>query len=73
MTPTTLLAPDGGQPTPRSNTADLEANSALVGQITYSPDGSTLYAALNGQNTVVAIDPEHRCGRAHVERRHRPA
>jgi YVTN family beta-propeller protein len=32
-------------------------NSALVAQITYSPDGSTLYAALNGQNTVVAIDP----------------
>ena len=23
----------------------------------YSPDGSTLYAAVNGQNTVVAIDP----------------
>ncbi|MBM9506626.1 bifunctional YncE family protein/alkaline phosphatase family protein [Actinacidiphila acididurans] len=32
-------------------------NSALVGQITYSPDGSTVYAALNGQNTVVALDP----------------
>jgi len=33
------------------------ANSALVGQTAYSPDGSTLYAALNGQNTVVALDP----------------
>jgi YVTN family beta-propeller protein len=32
-------------------------NSALVGQTAYSPDGSTLYAALNGQNTVVALDP----------------
>src|SRR5262249_38066151 len=32
-------------------------DSALVGQIAYSPDGSTLYAALNGQNTVVALDP----------------
>jgi YVTN family beta-propeller protein len=32
-------------------------NSALVGQMTYSPDGSTLYAALNGQNTVVAMNP----------------
>ena len=32
-------------------------DSALVGQMTYSPDGSTLYAALNGQNTVVAMDP----------------
>ena len=28
-----------------------------MGQTAYSPDGSTLYAALNGQNTVVAIDP----------------
>src|SRR5262245_8266237 len=32
-------------------------NSALVGQIKYSPDGSTVYAALNGQNSVVALDP----------------
>jgi len=32
-------------------------NSALVGQVIYSPDGTTLYAALNGQNTVVALDP----------------
>ena len=32
-------------------------DSALVGQTAYSPDGSTLYAALNGQNTVVALDP----------------
>ncbi len=31
--------------------------SALVGQTKYSPDGSTLYAAVNGQNTVVALDP----------------
>jgi YVTN family beta-propeller protein len=42
------LSGNGRTPTP---------NSALVGQITYSPDGSTLYAALNGQNTVVALDP----------------
>ena len=39
------------------NARTSEANSALVGQMTYSPDGSTLYAALNGQNTVVALDP----------------
>ncbi len=32
--------------------------SALVGQAKYSPDGSTLYAAINGQNTVVALDPD---------------
>jgi YVTN family beta-propeller protein len=35
----------------------VNGRSALVGQTTYSPDGSTLYAALNGQNTVVALDP----------------
>jgi YVTN family beta-propeller protein len=39
------------------NSRSVVANSALVGQMTYSPDGSTLYAALNGQNTVVALDP----------------
>lgn len=32
-------------------------HSALVGQIAYSPDGTTVYAALNGQNSVVALDP----------------
>jgi YVTN family beta-propeller protein len=42
------LSGNGRTPTP---------NSALVGQMVYSPDGSTLYAALNGQNTVVALDP----------------
>ena len=35
----------------------VNGNSALPGQSTYSPDGSTLYAALNGQNAVVALDP----------------
>ncbi|WP_231563186.1 bifunctional YncE family protein/alkaline phosphatase family protein [Microbacterium mangrovi] len=30
---------------------------ALTGQTAYSPDGTTLYAAVNGQNSVVAIDP----------------
>jgi YVTN family beta-propeller protein len=44
----THLSGNGRTPTP---------DSALVGQMTYSPDGSTLYAALNGQNTVVALDP----------------
>jgi YVTN family beta-propeller protein len=32
-------------------------HSALVGQTKYSPDGSTLYATINGQNSVVALDP----------------
>jgi YVTN family beta-propeller protein len=35
----------------------LNGRSALVGQTRYSPDGNTLYAAINGQNTVVALDP----------------
>jgi YVTN family beta-propeller protein len=35
----------------------VSGRSALVGQTRYSPDGSTLYAAINGQNTVVALDP----------------
>jgi YVTN family beta-propeller protein len=30
---------------------------ALPGQVIYSPDGSTIYVAVNGQNTVDAIDP----------------
>ena len=45
-----------GTPTPFSIPA-VNGHSALVGQTTYSPDGSTLYAAINGQNTVVALDP----------------
>jgi YVTN family beta-propeller protein len=50
--------PDGtlGTPTTISIPA-VNGHSALVGQTRYSPDGSTLYAALNGQNTVVALDP----------------
>jgi YVTN family beta-propeller protein len=35
----------------------VNGHSALVSQIRYSPDGFTVYAAVNGQNTVVAIDP----------------
>jgi Phosphoesterase family len=35
----------------------VNGHSALVGQTRYSPDGSTLYAAINGQNTVVGLDP----------------
>src|SRR5262245_3312586 len=35
----------------------IDGHSALVGQTKYSPDGSTLYAAINGQNSVVALDP----------------
>ncbi|WP_422935657.1 alkaline phosphatase family protein [Sinomonas sp. P47F7] len=35
----------------------VSGKQALTGGMTFSPDGSTLYAAVNGQNTVVAIDP----------------
>jgi len=45
-----------GAPTPVA-IPKVGGHSALVGQIQYSPDGHTLYAALNGQNTVVALDP----------------
>jgi YVTN family beta-propeller protein len=45
-----------GMPTTVSIPA-VSGRSALVGQTRYSPDGSTLYAAINGQNTVVALNP----------------
>src|SRR6478672_11526186 len=35
----------------------VDGHSALPGKSVYSPDGSTLYVAVNGQNTVVALDP----------------
>ena len=55
-TPTRFSLPTVGSH-PSGNGATPTPNSALVGQTKYSPDGSTLYAALNGQNTVVALDP----------------
>lgn len=36
---------------------DANSRRALTAGMAFSPDGSTLYAAVNGQNTVVAIDP----------------
>src|SRR6201999_1157270 len=42
---------------PSGNNAVQTPNSVLVGQTVYSPDGQTLYAAFNGQNTVAAINP----------------
>jgi YVTN family beta-propeller protein len=50
--------PDGTLGTPtRVSIPAVNGHSALVGQTKYSPDGSTLYAAINGQNTVVALNP----------------
>jgi len=35
----------------------VSGHQPLTGEIAYSPDKATLYAAVNGQNTVVALDP----------------
>jgi YVTN family beta-propeller protein len=45
-----------GTPTTFSIPA-VSGHAALVGQIKYSPDGADVYAAINGQNTVVAMNP----------------
>jgi YVTN family beta-propeller protein len=55
-TPTRFPIPTSGSHL-SGNAQTSVPNSALVGQMTYSPDGSTLYLALNGQNTVVAMNP----------------
>jgi YVTN family beta-propeller protein len=55
-TPTRFTFPTVGTH-PSGNNAVQTPNSVLVGQTIYSPDGSTLYAAFNGQNTVAAINP----------------
>jgi YVTN family beta-propeller protein len=55
-TPTSFQLPTVGSHL-SGNARTPTPNSALVGQMTYSPDGSTLYAALNGQNTVIAMNP----------------
>ncbi|HEX6454181.1 MAG TPA: bifunctional YncE family protein/alkaline phosphatase family protein [Trebonia sp.] len=55
-TPVRFPIPTAGTHLSGNNRASVP-NSALVGQTVYSPDGSTLYAALNGQNTVVAMNP----------------
>jgi YVTN family beta-propeller protein len=50
--------PDGtlAAPTPIA-IPTVDGKKALTGGMTFSADGKTLYAAVNGQNTVVAIDP----------------
>ena len=35
----------------------VDGKQALTGGMTFSADGKTLFAAVNGQNTVVALDP----------------
>jgi YVTN family beta-propeller protein len=55
-TPTRFSLPQVGTHL-SGNSRTPTPNSALVAQMVYSPDGSTLYAALNGQNSVVAINP----------------
>lgn len=45
-----------GTPT-RFTLPTVDGKLPLPAKMTYSPDGTTLYVALNGQNTVAAIDP----------------
>lgn len=49
---------DGSLGTPTAvNLPTLDGKQALPGRGAYSADGQTLYMPLNGQNTVVALDP----------------
>ncbi|MFF3335530.1 bifunctional YncE family protein/alkaline phosphatase family protein [Streptomyces sp. NPDC002888] len=49
--------PDGSVTNPTSVSIPADgAKHALVGEAVFSPDGSTVYSAVNGQNRVVAID-----------------
>ncbi|MEV6927288.1 alkaline phosphatase family protein [Dactylosporangium sp. NPDC051485] len=49
--------PDGSLANPTFiNIAANGSKRALVGEAVFSPDGSTVYSAVNGQNRVVAID-----------------
>jgi YVTN family beta-propeller protein len=49
---------DGTLGTPTSFPMPMVAlKSAMPGKVAYSPDGSTLYVAVNGQNKVIAMDP----------------
>ncbi|MEU6070069.1 MULTISPECIES: alkaline phosphatase family protein [Streptomyces] len=49
--------PDGSVANPTTVKIPADgAKHALVGEAVFSPDGSTVYSAVNGQNRVVAID-----------------
>ncbi|WP_406406164.1 alkaline phosphatase family protein [Streptomyces sp. NBC_01643] len=49
--------PDGSVANPTSIKIPVDGpRHALVGEAVFSPDGSTVYSAVNGQNRVVAID-----------------
>ena len=49
--------PDGSLSNPVQISIPAQgAKQALVGKAVFSPDGSTVYSAVNGQNTVVAIN-----------------
>ncbi|TQS19221.1 alkaline phosphatase family protein [Microbispora sp. KK1-11] len=49
--------PDGTLANPTNVTIAAQGSKrALVGEAVFSPDGSTVYSAVNGQNRVVAID-----------------
>ncbi|KQY64420.1 MULTISPECIES: bifunctional YncE family protein/alkaline phosphatase family protein [unclassified Nocardioides] len=50
---------DGGAlgPGTKVTLPTVDGRQPLTAGLAYSPDGATLYAAVNGQNTVAAIDP----------------
>ncbi|AGL18974.1 bifunctional YncE family protein/alkaline phosphatase family protein [Actinoplanes sp. N902-109] len=51
------VQPDGTLANPAFVTIPADgARHALVGEAVFTPDGTTVYAAVNGQNRVVAID-----------------
>jgi len=51
------VAADGSVSSPvKISIPTVGSKEALVGAAVFSPDGKTVYAAVNGQNTVVAID-----------------
>jgi len=51
------VSPDGSVANPTFIGIPADgAKHALVGEAVFSPDGSTVYSAVNGQNRVVAID-----------------
>jgi YVTN family beta-propeller protein len=55
-TPTSIPLPTKAI-TPSSTSPNLDKLSPLPGKSVFSADGSTLYVPVNGQNTVVALDP----------------
>ena len=61
------------RPGPRHDPDRRRPSRRWPAGMAFSPDGSTLYAAVNGQNTRRRDRPGHRHDQADLGRRHRPA